>query len=156
VNTVAVRAEATGRTIAETGTTTWRPMHVPVTLGALAGRIFEPVRHSPMQPWHASHGAHPLVAGQWIRPEHYGDPVSEVRAVRERVGIIDVTPIGKLDLRGPDIPKLLNLLFEPGRHFGVPCKASKLDIQRGKIRQCPLHCRVFNKICGIRPHMGGW
>ena len=31
--------------------------------------------------------------------------------MRERVGIIDVTPIGKLDLRGPDVPKLLNLLY---------------------------------------------
>ena len=31
--------------------------------------------------------------------------------MREHVGIIDVTPIGKLDLRGPDVPKLLNLLY---------------------------------------------
>jgi sarcosine oxidase subunit alpha len=111
VNTVALVAAATGRSIAETGVTTWRPMYTPPTLGALAGRKFEPVRYSPMQPWHAQHGAVPLVAGQWIRPEHYGDPVGEVRNVRENVGIIDVTPIGKLDLRGPDVPKLLNLLY---------------------------------------------
>ncbi|MGI8531903.1 MAG: 2Fe-2S iron-sulfur cluster-binding protein [Geodermatophilaceae bacterium] len=111
VNTVAVLAEATGSTIAATGTTVWRPMYVPVTLGALAGRIFEPVRRSPMQPSHDRLGARPLVAGQWIRPDHYGDPAAEVRAVRERVGIIDVTPIGKLDLRGPDVAKLLNLLY---------------------------------------------
>ncbi len=111
VNAVAVMAEANGATIAETGATTWRPMYSPVTLGALAGRIFEPVRYSPMQPWHESNGAKPLVAGQWIRPDHYGDPVAEVRAVRENVGIIDVTPIGKLDLRGPDVPKLLNQLY---------------------------------------------
>ncbi|MFF4763486.1 2Fe-2S iron-sulfur cluster-binding protein [Streptomyces sp. NPDC001292] len=124
INAIAVIAEATGRTIAETGTTTWRPMYVPVTLGALAGRIFEPVRHSPMQPWHEERNAKPLVAGQWIRPEHYGDPAAEVRAVREGVGIIDVTPIGKLDLRGPDVPKLLNLLYVN--------KWSKLGI--GKVR----------------------
>ena len=37
VNAIAVVAEATGRTIAETGTTTWRPPYAPVTLGALAG-----------------------------------------------------------------------------------------------------------------------
>src|SRR5262249_5179152 len=79
INTVALLAEATGRSIAETGTTVWRPPHVPITLGALAGRIPEPVRYSPMQPWHERHGAVPLVAGQWIRPEHYGDPVAEVR-----------------------------------------------------------------------------
>jgi sarcosine oxidase subunit alpha len=69
------------------------------------------------------------VAGQWIRPDHYGDPAAEVRAVREGVGIIDVTPIGKLDLRGPDVPELLNLLYvnkwsklEVGRvRYGVMC-----------------------------------
>ncbi|MEJ2885731.1 2Fe-2S iron-sulfur cluster-binding protein [Actinomycetospora aeridis] len=111
VNAVALVAAATGRSIAETGTTTWRPVYAPVTLGALAGRPHEPVRYSPMQPWHERHGATPLVAGQWIRPEHYGDPAAEVRAVRTGVGIIDVTPIGKLDLQGPDVPELLNLLY---------------------------------------------
>ncbi|MEJ2860701.1 2Fe-2S iron-sulfur cluster-binding protein [Actinomycetospora flava] len=111
VNAVALVAAATGKSIAETGTTTWRPVYSPVTLGALAGRPHEPVRHSPMQPWHQRHGATPLVAGQWIRPEHYGDPAAEVRAVRGGVGIIDVTPIGKLDLQGPDVPQLLNLLY---------------------------------------------
>ncbi|GAA5125884.1 2Fe-2S iron-sulfur cluster-binding protein [Haloechinothrix salitolerans] len=111
INAIATIAEATGKTIAENGTTTWRPMYTPVSLGALAGRIFEPVRYSPMQPWHEKHNATPLVAGQWIRPDHYGDPAAEVRNVRDNVGIIDVTPIGKLDLRGPDVPKLLNLLY---------------------------------------------
>jgi sarcosine oxidase, subunit alpha len=124
INTVAVLAEATGRTVAETGTTVWRPPYVPVSLGALAGRDHEPVRYSPMQPWHEAHGATPLVAGQWIRPEHYGDPEAEVRNVREKVGIIDVTPLGKLDLRGPDVPKLLNLLYVN--------KWSKLDV--GSVR----------------------
>jgi sarcosine oxidase subunit alpha len=129
VNTVAILAEVTGATIAGTGTTTWRPMYAPVTLGALAGRPSEPRRVSPMQPWHERHGAVPLVAGQWIRPEHYGDPEAEVRAVRTGVGIIDVTPIGKLDLRGPDVAQLLDLLYvnkwsalDVGRvRYGVMC-----------------------------------
>ena len=111
VNAVAIAAEATGATIAETGTTTWRPPYAPVTLGALAGRPMEPVRYSPMQPWHEAHGARPLVSGAWIRPDHYGDPQAEARNVRTSVGIIDVTPIGKLDLRGPDVPRLLNLVY---------------------------------------------
>jgi sarcosine oxidase subunit alpha len=111
VNVVAILAELTGQTIAETGTTTWRPPYAPVSLGALAGRIFEPVRHSPLQAWHEQHGAVPLIAGAWVRPDHYGDPVAEARRVRETAGLIDVTPIGKIDLRGPDVPKLLNLLY---------------------------------------------
>ncbi|MDQ1505323.1 MAG: sarcosine oxidase, subunit alpha, partial [Actinomycetota bacterium] len=129
VNAVAVLAEATGRTIAETGTTVWRPPYAPMSLGALAGRQFEPVRRSPMQGWHEAHGARPLVAGAWIRPDHYGDPAGEVRNVRSSVGIIDVTPLGKLDLRGPDVPLLLNLLYvnkwsklaEGAVRYGVMC-----------------------------------
>ena len=74
VNLVAVLAEANGTTIEETGTTVWRPPYAPITLGALAGRGYEPVRYSPMQPWHEAHGARPLIAGDWIRPDHYGNP----------------------------------------------------------------------------------
>ena len=111
VNTVAAIAEARGETIAQVGTTVWRPPYAPLTLGALAGRVFEPVRVSSIHPWHEANGVHTILAGQWIRPDHYGDPAAEVRNVRTNVGIIDVTPLGKLDLRGPDIPKLLNLLY---------------------------------------------
>ncbi len=124
VNTVAIVARAIGRPVSEIGTTTWRPPYVPVSLAALAGRSHEPVRYSPMQPWHEAHGAVPLQAGAWIRPDHYGDPAAEVRNVREAVGIIDVTPIGKLDLRGPDVSRLLNLLYVN--------KWSKLEV--GKVR----------------------
>ena len=111
VNAVAVVAAATNRTIAETGTTVWRPPYAPITLGALAGRTLEPVRYSPMQSWHEAHGATPLVAGAWIRPDHYGDPAAEVTNVRSNVGLIDVTPLGKFDLQGPDTHKLLSQLY---------------------------------------------
>jgi len=139
VNTVAAVAAATGSSIAETGTTTWRPPYVPVTLAALAGQAFQPVRYSPMQPWHEAHGAAPLVAGAWIRPDRYGDAAAEAANVREHVGIIDVTPIGKLDLRGPDVPALLNLLYvnkwsklEIGRvRYGVMCAEDGVVLDDG-------------------------
>ncbi len=111
VNFLGVLAEATGRSIGELGTTTWRPPYAPVSLGALAGRPHEPVRYSPIQPYHEAMGAKPLVAAQWIRPDHYGDPDAEVRRVREAVGLIDVTPLGKLLLLGKDTPALLNQLY---------------------------------------------
>ena len=120
VNAVAVLGEARGETIDEVGTTVWRPPYAPITLGALGGRSWDPIRYSPMQPWHEANGAKPLVAGQWIRPDHYGDPMDELVNVRTNVGVIDVTPLGKLDLRGPDVPKLLNLVYVN--------KWSKLDI----------------------------
>ena len=120
LNTVAVLAAATGRTIEETGTTVWRPPHVPISLGALAGRILEPVRYSPMQPWHESHRARPIVAGLgFARSTTAMRRARSVTSARTS-GIIDVTPLGKLDLRGPDVPRLLNFLYVN--------KWSKLDI----------------------------
>ncbi len=124
VNALAIHGQATDATLMESSTTTWRPPYAPIRLGTLAGRKYEPVRYSTIQPWHEANGAVPLVAGQWIRPEHYSDPAAEVKAVREGVGIIDVSPIGKIDLRGADVPKLLELVYVN--------KWSKLDI--GKVR----------------------
>lgn len=110
-NAVAVHADATGRSIAETGTTTWRPPYTPTSLAVLAGPHYQPVRHSPIQAWHEANSAKPLVAGQWIRPEHYGNPRQEVVNVRENVGVIDVSPLGKIDLRGPDVRALLEFVY---------------------------------------------
>lgn len=129
VNALAVHGEAIGADLLGASTTTWRPPYAPVRLGTLAGRKHEPVRYSPMQPWHEAHGAQPLVAGQWIRPDHYGDPAAEVNAVRNGVGIIDVSPLGKIDLRGPDVAKLLDFVYvnrwdnlDVGRvRYGVMC-----------------------------------
>ncbi|MGB5758219.1 MAG: glycine cleavage T C-terminal barrel domain-containing protein, partial [Acidimicrobiales bacterium] len=111
VNTVAVLAEARGESIEQVGTTVWRPPYAPISLGGLAGRLFEPVRVSSIQPWHDANGAVPIVAGQWLRPEHYGDPAAEVRNTRSGVAISDVTPLGKFDLQGPDVPRLLEQLY---------------------------------------------
>ena len=111
VNAVAAHAAATGATIARTGTTTWRPPYAPITLGALAGPEEDPIRCSPMHDWHVEHGATPLIAGQWIGPDNYGDAGAEVRNTRENVGIIDVSPLGKIDLRGADVPRLLEFVY---------------------------------------------
>jgi sarcosine oxidase subunit alpha len=111
VNALAVHGEATGVSLLETSTTTWRPPYAPVRLGTLAGRKHEPVRYSAIQAWHEAHNATPLLAGQWVRPDHYGDPAAEVRAVRSGVGIIDVSPLGKIDLRGPDVSRLLEFVY---------------------------------------------
>ena len=135
VNPVAVLAEANGTTIEDTGTTVWRPPVRPDHARRARRSGYEPVRYSPMQPWHEAHGARPLVAGDWIRPDHYGDPAAEVRNVRSNVGIIDVTPLGKLDLRGPDVPKLLNLLYvNQWNKLDDRRRPLRRDVRRGRCR----------------------
>ncbi len=111
VNAAAVLANSVNTPLAEIGTTIWRPPFSPITLGALAGRIFEPTRRSALQNWHEENGATPLLAGQWVRPNHYGNAVAEALNVRNNVGIIDVTPLGKIELQGRDVSKLLDQVY---------------------------------------------
>ena len=123
-NGLALLAEATGRTIAEVGTTTYRPFYTPVTFGTLAGpftgRHFQPVRKSPLHDWCVEQGAVFVEAGLWLRPSWFarnGDTdwlesvVREVSATRTRVGVCDVSTLGKIDLQGPDAVEFLNRLY---------------------------------------------
>jgi sarcosine oxidase subunit alpha len=85
---------------------------VPVELSVLAAeRRHHPVRRTPLHHWHQAAGARWLDAGQWKRPESYGDPVAEVRAVRTGVGLIDVSTLGKIDVIGPDAAELLERVY---------------------------------------------
>jgi sarcosine oxidase subunit alpha len=111
MNAIRLAAYYNDQTVAETGVTTSRPPVRPVSLGALAGRHMEPVRVTPMHAWHLAHGAKMMNAGLWKRPEHYGNPLAEARAVRQAVGLIDVTTLGKLHLSGPDVPELLERVY---------------------------------------------
>lgn len=124
LNAIRVCAEHSGRSIAETGRTTSRPPFVPVKLGLLAGRKLEPARHTPMHHRHLALGAKMMNAGQWLRPEHYGDPRAEVIGVHQRVGLIDVSTLGKIELRGPDSLPFLERIYT----------ARFADLQVGRLR----------------------
>jgi sarcosine oxidase, subunit alpha len=68
---------------------------------------------------HERAGAVWMDAGSWRRPRAYGDPADEVRAVRERVGLIEVSTLGKLDLQGRDAARLLERIYT-NRFAGLP------------------------------------
>ena len=111
------------------GLTTMRPPSITVSLGALAGPGHLPVKRTALHHKHIEMGAQVVDAGGWQRPYSYGDAASEAQAVRERVGLIDVSTLGKLDVRGPDAPRLLDFLYtnrmsnlRVGRiRYGVMC-----------------------------------
>ena len=139
MNTIHLCARANGWAVQETGTTTARPPATPVTLGALAGQNMEPVQTTPIHQWHLDHGASMMVAGLWLRPNHYGDPAVEAVGVRERVGLIDVSPLGKLQLTGPGVPELLERIYtnqwrdlRVGRvRYGVMCNDEGVVLNDG-------------------------
>jgi sarcosine oxidase, subunit alpha len=88
-----------------------------------------PVARTPLHHWHQAHGARWIDAGQWKRPESYGDPAAEVRAVRTVGGLIDVSTLGKIEVVGPDAAELLERIYinhwadlAAGRsRYGVMC-----------------------------------
>jgi sarcosine oxidase subunit alpha len=123
VNALAILAAETQRAIPAVGTTTFRPPYVPVTLGAIAGRhvreLYRPRRFLPAHRVHADAGAVFAEYGGWQRPEAYprgGESVDaatvrEIAAVREGVGLFDGSPLGKIEIAGPDAERLLDHLF---------------------------------------------
>lgn len=107
-----VCSRALGRDVQAVGTTTSRPPAVPVELRVLAAeRRHVPVRRTPLHDWHDAAGARWMDAGAWKRPESYGEPADEVRAVRTAVGLIDVSTLGKIEVRGPDTVQLLERIY---------------------------------------------
>ncbi|MQT99324.1 FAD-dependent oxidoreductase [Pseudomonas sp. FSL R10-2245] len=111
-------AASTQRSISETGVTTARPPFEAEKLAHIAGRAFDPYRQTPMHKRHVEAGAKMMPAGIWQRPAYYGKTTereacmqAEALHVRNKVGIIDVSTLGGLDVRGPDAAELLNRMY---------------------------------------------
>lgn len=132
MNALRILARLKGQTPGEVGTTTARPFFHPVPMAHLAGRGFSPERQTPLHSRHAALGAKFMVAGVWRRPEYYTQPGknreacirSEVAAVRQRVGAIDVGTLGKLEIRGQDAAEFLERVYT-GRYGNLKVGSSR-------------------------------
>jgi glycine cleavage system aminomethyltransferase T/NADPH-dependent 2,4-dienoyl-CoA reductase/sulfur reductase-like enzyme len=123
VNAIAILAEATGKTIPEIGTTTFRPFYTPVSFGAFAGpftgKHFQPVRRSPLHKWGEENGAVIVETGLWMRSSWFpragedwlAAASREVLATRSGVGLCDVSTLGKIDVQGKDAGRFLDILY---------------------------------------------
>jgi sarcosine oxidase subunit alpha len=124
-----VLAQETRVSAEQVGATTARPPWTPVPMGVLAGRPFEPAKRSALHARHRELGASVRWAGDWLRAYDYGDVDGETLAVQHDCGLIDVSTLGKLIVRGPDASELLDRLYpsrisslQPGRiRYGVLC-----------------------------------
>ncbi len=124
VTALAVLADATGRALAETGTTTFRPPYVPVSISALGagarGMGFAPQRFLTSHAASVARGAPMIEAGLWYRPSYFPAPGEttwrescdrEVAMVRDAVGVCDVSTLGKIDIQGRDAGRFLDLVY---------------------------------------------
>ncbi|RUX19350.1 aminomethyltransferase, partial [Mesorhizobium sp. M2A.F.Ca.ET.042.01.1.1] len=131
--TARIVAEATGRTVGEIGITTARPPVGPETLAVLAGHHAALERRTALHARHLALNAAMKPVGAWWRPYYYGNASSaeeavreEILAVREGVGLLDVSTLGKLEIRGPDAGEFLDRLYTMA-HANQPV---------GRVRYC--------------------
>lgn len=118
LNTIRIVGAVTGKPLEAIGTTTFRPPLVPEKFAHMAGRAFEPTRLTSMHRRHRELGAEFMTAGLWLRPAYYGSKgqaaraiEEEVRAVRNAAGLIDVSTLGGLDIRGPDAAAFIDRMY---------------------------------------------
>ena len=147
LNVLRVLCRLTNQNLETLEMTTARPFINPVPLGHLAGRIFSPHRQTPLHHRHKQAGASFMHAGNWLRPEYYAVPgktrreaiAEEVTAVRQRVGLIDVGTLGKLEISGPDAAAFIERIYtgrfaklQPGMtRYVLMCDESGVIIDDG-------------------------
>ncbi|CAH0264283.1 sarcosine oxidase subunit alpha family protein [Roseomonas sp. CECT 9278] len=120
----AVLAAARGEPVATVGMPRYRPYAAPVAWGAMAGgevgKHFQPVRRTSLHGEHDRLGAVWMDAGLWKRPAYYPKATDadawasvkrEAHAVRERVGVCDVSTLGKIAVEGPDAATFLDRVY---------------------------------------------
>ena len=132
VNGLAAMAAMTGRTIDETGTTTYRPPFVPTPMRVMAGRrrgaLVNPLRRLPLEAEHRAEGAQLREYGGWLRPAWYGTDEPErvvqreAARARDTVSLFDGSSLGKIEVIGPDAAVLADFhsynrlsTLKPGR-----------------------------------------
>ena len=176
LNALLAVAEMTAKSPAEVGTTTFRPPYTPVTLGALAGRQLGP-RYAPKRllPAHAEHealGAHWWEAGGWMRPACYprkGESAAqavqrEAAGVRAGVGVFDASPLGKIEVTGPDAAKFLDRFYvnnvarlEDGRvRYGLMLNENGIVIDDGTVARLGREHFIVTTTSGGAARIAAW
>lgn len=129
LNALARLAQLQGVNQSTLGLTTYRPPYTPLTFGAIVGHerreLFAQKRTTPMHPWHEQHLAVFEDVGDWKRPHYFPGFIEgsakdeemhsavhrECLAVRQKLGVLDASTLGKIDIRGRDAVKLLNMVY---------------------------------------------
>ena len=180
INGLATLAKSLNADIPAVGTTTFRPPYTPISMGSIAGQarddIFQPVRKTPMYDWHAANGAYWEPVGQWRRPYVYqrGDESihqavnREVRAVRNSLGLLDASTLGKIVVKGPDAGKFLDMLYTNmmstlavGKcRYGLMCNENGFLIDDGVVARIDEDTWLCHTTTGgadtIHAHMEEW
>jgi len=92
-------------------------------------------KRTPLYDSHISAGARMVPFGGWDMPVQYSGIISEVESVRTKVGIFDVSHMGRLYISGPSATEFLDWMLTGS--------ASNLRIGRAR------YCMICNSVGGV-------
>ncbi len=177
---LALLAELREQPIPKIGTTTFRPPYTPITMGVLAGYDtgphLEPVRRSPMYSQHEQLKAVFAPNALWQRPRYYlinGATAEkaiarESLAVRNNIGITDVSTLGKFEISGRDAGTFLDRIYinnlsnlRPGQtRYGLMLREDGMVFDDGTLTQLSADRYFITTTTGnadhVRQHMEYW
>lgn len=123
ISALGILADTLNISIPAAGTTRFRPPFTPFSFGSIAGtnakHLFVPVRRTPIWTWHYDHDCDVEPVGLWRRPYCYPQDNEdrtaainrEILATRENAGIIDLSSLGKIEIKGPDAGVFLDRIY---------------------------------------------
>jgi len=180
VNGLAIMGALLGRAPAEVGTTRFRPPYDPSTMGAYAGTrrgaLLRPIRTLRAHEAHAALGARFEEYGPWLRPSCYPRPGEseeaaiqrEAAVVRASAGLFDASPLGKIEVKGPDAAAFLDRVYvgtvstlKPGRcRYGLMLNEHGIIFDDGVVaRLADDHFLVgttSGHVAAVRAHLEEW
>ncbi|MGH1446748.1 MAG: sarcosine oxidase subunit alpha family protein [Cognatishimia sp.] len=176
INGLATLAGQLNAPIPAVGTTTFRPPYTPISMGVIAGEardaIFQPVRQTPIQPWHDANGAVYEPVGQWRRPYCFARGAEtreaavkrEILQTRQSLGMLDASTLGKLIVKGPDAGKFLDLLYtnmmstlRVGKcRYGLMCNENGFLIDDGVVARIDEETFLCHTTTGGAERIHGW
>ena len=137
-NLAMIMADLRGDPVETATATTVRPPLGPPSLATLAGPGHDLQKRTPLHTEQAAQGAIFRRAGPWQRARYFREDLTcrdEVRNVRNNVGILDSSPLGKFRIFGPDALHALQRVYisdmttaHPGR-----CKYSAMCNDMGQL-----------------------
>jgi sarcosine oxidase subunit alpha len=173
---IEVIARTRGIAPSELGHTTFRPPFVPVTLGTMVGRsvgqLYAPYRRSPLYAQQASAGALFEDFGEWQRAAAFpraGESreqamTREVKLVRNGVGLYDASPLGKIELIGPDALEFADRFYinnlktlKPERaRYGIMLRETGIIFDDGTVVALDADCVLLTTTSSGAGRVAAW
>ena len=137
-NLAMIMADLRGDPVETATATTVRPPLIPPSLATLAGPGHDVHKRTPLHAEQAARGAIFRRAGPWRRARYFSEDLAcrdEIRNVRNNVGILDSSPLGKFRIFGPDALNALQRVYISDMRTAHPgrCKYSAMCNDMGQL-----------------------